>query len=502
MGVALVLGTTLAGCAGTTPAPERSDAPAIGRSEASLPGFPHHRPSSSLQRQRSAATIWPRLLEGFGLPELDTPQVEREIAWYTAHPLYLEAVWTRAERYLHYILGEVERRRMPSELALLPAVESGFRPQALSPSTAAGLWQFVPGTAAHLGLARDEWVDQRMDVVRGTRAALDYLQSLHASFGGDWLLTLAAYNGGPGYLGRLQEANARRGRGTAFEDLPLRAESETYVWRMLALRRLIENPGRYGITLPPILDAPYFATVELGHQIDLDALAALDELSTEELIALNPGLRRGVTHPQGPHRVLVPWRVADAVQSRFAVAAAPVMPWPRKGTPAPATRTLAYTVRRGDTLAAIARRHGTSVGALQRQNGLRGTLLHPGQHIAIPTAGTPTDAPNRCPATHTVRSGESLWTVARDRRVGMSALQACNAGIASAALRPGQVLRLPGTAVSPPRRVTYRVRPGDTLTRISASLGVQLKDLLAWNADLQPARILRAGENLSLLLAD
>lgn len=505
MVTALVAGACiLVGCAsqGPAPAPSRT----AGDAQSGLPSFPHMR-HPNVRQQRVPDAIWPRLREGFALPELDHPAVTRELDWYTDHPLYLEAMWARAERYLHFILGEVERRGMPTELALLPVIESGFRPQAVSPSAAAGLWQVVPATGTYLGLERNQWVDQRMDVVRSTRAALDYLQTLHGSFGGDWLLALAAYNGGPGYVGRLQNANRKRGRGTGVQDLPLRQESATYVWRMLALRRLLLAPHRYGVSLPPIADAPYFMAIDLPHQVDLDALAALDDLSTEEVVALNPGLRRGVTPPAGPHRVLVPARIAQAVHARFATGISPVSPWAEDTLAhaggAPARPAATYSVRRGDTLSTLARRHGTTVAALRQANNLGGDTLRVGQRLRLPDKGTAPAAGSGglgCTPGYTVAPGDTLWSVARARRVSVSALRACNIAVSSADLRPGQRLNLPRTALAGGRTVAYEVRRGDTLTRISAALGVTLRELLSWNQTLSPTRPLRAGDRIHLTL--
>lgn len=507
MVTALVAGACIVvGCAssGPAPAPKRT----AGDAQPGLPSFPHTQ-YPDMRPQRVPDTIWPRLREGLALPEIDHPAVRRQLDWYTDHPVYLEAMWARAERYLHFILGEVERRGMPSEIALLPVIESGFRPQAVSPSAAAGLWQVVPATGTHLGLERNQWVDQRMDVVRSTKAALDYLQTLHGSFGGDWLLALAAYNGGPGYVGRLQEANRKRGRGTRVQDLPLREESATYVWRMLALRRLLTAPERFGVSLPPIANAPYFTVIELPHQIDLDALAALDELSDEEVVALNPGLRRGVTPPTGPHRVLVPTRIAQAVHARFATGIPPVSPWAQDSlghlasAPARPAPTTAYSVRRGDTLSALAHRHGTTVAALRQANGLRGDTLRVGQRLRLPGGAATAPSGNGgldCTIGYTVAPGDSLWSVARARRVSVSALRACNPAVSSADLRPGQRLSLPHTARADGRTVAYQVRRGDTLTRISAALGVSLRELLAWNRALSPTRPLRAGDLIHLTL--
>lgn len=394
-----------------------------------------------------APSIWERLRAGFALPPVDHPSVQRALSWHTSHPLYLEAMWQRAERYLHYILEEVERRGMPTEVALLPVVESGFRPQAVSSSAAAGLWQFVPGTGRHLGLRQDAWEDQRLDVLTSTDAALDYLETLNSAFGGDWLLTLAAYNGGPGYVAKVQKANQARGRGTRFEDLPLRKETRTYVWRMLALQRLVQDPEQYGVTLPPLASVPYFEILEAPHQIDVGALAAIEELSSTELTALNPGLQRGVTPPDGPHRVLVPVHAASAVQARLAEPA-PVVTMADGAPPVVAT----HTVRRGENLTRLARHYGTTVAELQRLNALPSTRLKVGQSLRVPQQD------------------------------------------------PGNSAQAGQTADAATRTVAYRVRPGDTLTRIGHRFGVSLGQLLDLNANLSPSARLLAGQRITLIV--
>ncbi|WP_435963069.1 transglycosylase SLT domain-containing protein, partial [Immundisolibacter sp.] len=178
--------------------------------------------------------LWERLRNGFAMQMPNDPQIQTELRWYLDHPLFLENAWGRGSRYLYYILNEVERRGLPTELALLPVVESAFQTNAVSRSNAVGLWQFLAETGKDYGLHQTTWVDQRRDVIDSTRAALDYLTTLSQQFNGDWALALAAYNGGPGYISRMCETNRANGRGTGFLDLPLRGETRCYVPKLLA----------------------------------------------------------------------------------------------------------------------------------------------------------------------------------------------------------------------------------------------------------------------------
>lgn len=274
----------------------------------STPGSGGHakRPEPSGTARKSAAPavtlateneidIWQRLRAGFAIDMPDDPQIETELRWYVDHALFLENAWGRGSRYLFHILNEVEQRGLPTELALLPIVESAFQPNAVSRSNAVGLWQFLSETGKDYGLHQTAWVDQRRDVIDSTRAALDYLGTLARQFNGDWTLALAAYNGGPGYVSRMCQSNRSRGLGATFLDLPLRNETRCYVPKLLALRKLVEDPARYGLSLPDIPNAPYFTTVDVDGPIRLDLLAAVEALSPDDIRALNAGFHRGST---------------------------------------------------------------------------------------------------------------------------------------------------------------------------------------------------------------
>ena len=227
-------------------------------------------PSSTALREHPATTIaaargiWPRLREGFALPDRNHPTVQEILA--SMRPSTARIIFERARPYLHLIVEEIEARDMPMEIALLPAVESGFDPFAYSHGRAAGLWQFIPETGRYYGLTQTWWYDGRRDILASTNAALDYLQALAKRFDGDWLLALAAYNAGPGTVSRAISDNAERGDPTDFWHLRLREETRRYVPKLLAFSRLVAEPGLKDLALPAIPDQPYLGVIELSSQ--------------------------------------------------------------------------------------------------------------------------------------------------------------------------------------------------------------------------------------------
>lgn len=235
------------------------------------------------------ADLWERLRQGFAMPDLDRRLVAVHEAWYAARPELVRGILARARRYLHYIVEEVERRGLPTELALLPAVESGFNPMALSPAQASGLWQFIPDTGTRYKLAQTAHFDARRDVLASTGAALDYLQSLYALHH-DWHLALASYNWGEQSV--LRAVERRRERGGGFESLALPEETRNYVPRLMALRNIVLQPEKFGLDLGDLPDEPYFTSVALDLDLDLRLASRLAEVPYEDLLALNPGYSR------------------------------------------------------------------------------------------------------------------------------------------------------------------------------------------------------------------
>ena len=466
--------------------------------------------------------LWDRLRAGYGLPEVDHARVDAELAWYARHQGYLDRVAARASPYLHHIVEEIERRELPMELALLPVVESAYDPWAYSHGRAAGLWQFIPGTGRLYALDQDWWHDERRDVLESTRAALDHLEDLSERYDGDWLLALAAYNSGAGNVNRaLRRDRARGGDGSDFFVLELPRETRAYVPRLIALARLVKDPAAHGVTLATIPDAPYFEIVETGGQIDLARAAVLAELAEDELYRLNPGLNRWATHPEGPHRLLVPVDHAAALEA--GIAALPDdarVAWTR------------HRIRPGEVLGTIAARYGVDVATLQRANRLRGTRIRAGDALLIPVASASSDRYSGSVAArdarrearvaareagaerqvHRVRPGESFWSIARRHGVNMRALADWNGLALADPLRAGQELVLwkaptlevaeaPPTAAGPSviRELAYRVRRGDSLWAIANRFGLRIADIVDWNR-LDADRALQPGQRLKLFV--
>lgn len=246
--------------------------------------------------------LWARLRSGYAMAELDSPLVAKHERWYSSNPEYMERMVKRARLYLYYIVDEVEKRDLPMEIALLPAIESAFKPHAYSRARAAGLWQFIPSTGKHFGLERTWWYDGRRDVVKATQAALDYLEELNKAFDGDWHLALAAYNAGERRVKNAIEYNRRRGRPTDYKNLrTLKPETLNYVPKLLAVSKIIANPESYDITLASIPNEPYFSRIEIGSQIDLGVAARMANVSLGDLYDINPAFKRRATTPNGPH---------------------------------------------------------------------------------------------------------------------------------------------------------------------------------------------------------
>ena len=450
---------------------------------------------------------WERIRSGMRLPHVGDGRVKREIAWFAKRQDYLDRVAERATPYLPYITEQVAARDMPMEIALLPIVESAFQPLARSSMSAAGIWQFMPATGRVYGLKQTWWYDGRRDVVNSTRAALDYLQKLVTDFEGDWLLAVAAYNAGEGNVQRAIDRNRRRGKPTDFWSLDLPRETESYVPKLLAVAALVANPDDYGVTLRPIPNEQYFDLVDLDGQIDLALAADLADISMDELKRLNPGFSRWATDPEGPHQLVLPVGSTELFSQRLA------------GIPdEDRVRWAHHKVRNGESLGLIARRYRTSVRELQRLNKLRGTLIRVGQSLVVPASGlsaatmsaaagagnTATDdTPHR--TTYVVRNGDSLWLIARQHGTSVKSIARSNGLSTSSVLRPGQTLKVVATsddivasAAAEPslRRISYTVRSGDSLWRISRRFGVSVGSVKRWNQLRGSA--LRPGQRLKL----
>lgn len=467
--------------------------------------------------------LWERIRSGLRMAMRDDPRVAAEREVYARHPDYLARVTERAEPYLFHIVEELEQRGMPLDLALLPVVESAFQPFAYSPGQAAGIWQFIPSTGRHFGLKQTWWYDGRRDVMASTNAALNYLQSLYERFN-DWELALAAYNAGQGTVARAIRANEKRGKPTDYWSLNLPRETESYVPRLLAIRSLIEDPARYNVALHSIPNQPYLTVVEVGSQIDLALAAQLAEMSIEDVYRLNPGFNRWATDPEGPHLLVMPVETAE----RFEQALAALPPERR-------VRWERHKIGRGDTLIGIANQYRTTVEVLKQVNELRGNTIRAGRHLIVPVASKSAQdymlsASQRMARKleaergghkriHTVKTGDTLWGIARRYGVTTQRLAAWNGMSPKDTLKPGRNLvvwtkkasasrdaasgnvvlaKAPVTMAKPPiklQKVRYKVRQGDSLYAIARKFKVTIADLRRWN-DLPSKSYLRPGQLL------
>lgn len=367
-----------------------------------------HRPSTGQEQAQPASVApdfntWDRVFQGFELNgHTGNPQVQRFIHYYGQHPEKLTMLSERASVFLHMIVHELDQRNMPTELALLPFVESAFDPDVFSHAGAAGLWQFIPSTGRLYGLQQSSAYDARLDPFAATGAAMDYLQKLNKDFNGDWLLALAAYNCGEGRVQKEIERNRRQGLPTSFWHLTsLPRETREYVPRLLAFKELIGNAQRYGITLPDTPNHARLAFLHVDKPVDLQALAQQVGLDSHQLTHLNPGFRTGIAIPQYSGRIIVPrshaQQLVDAVNAMPA-ASVSTRTLARKSSGGynrlATTRTgkkahyasnkhKTHTVRKGDTLQTIAMKHGTSVQALMKHNSKRSTTVKVGERISI-----------------------------------------------------------------------------------------------------------------------
>lgn len=284
-----------------------------------------HASSRSVAALQPPADLWERIRGGFAMPDIDSDLVRQHEQWYASRPDYMQRMTDRSRKYLFHIVEELEVRGMPSELALLPYIESAFNPQAVSSARAAGMWQFMPATGRDYDLRQNFFRDDRRNVLASTRAALDYLQRLYGMFG-DWHLALAAYNWGEGSVGRAIAANKRRGLGTRYVDLNMPAETRNYVPKLLAVKNIISDPDKFRAELPVIENHPYFDVVTVDRDIDIELAAKLADVELADFKALNPQLNRPVILAAGTPQILLPWdnakvftrNLAEYSEGRFA----------------------------------------------------------------------------------------------------------------------------------------------------------------------------------------
>ncbi len=380
--------------------------------------------------------LWARIKSGYAMPELDSPFTATQESWYAARPDYVKRMMARSQKYLFHVVEEVQKRGMPTEIALLPMVESAFNPQAYSTGHASGIWQFVPATGKNFGLKQTWWVDNRRDVTAATDAALTYLQKLHVMFG-SWDLALAAYNAGEGTVMRAIQNNRKKGLPTDYQSLSLPPETRAYVPKLQAVKNIVNNPEQYGLDIQPIANTPYFTQVSAPKQIDTKLAARLAGVSLEEFISLNPEYNRPVmTSSAGKNEILLPIGREDEFAANLANYNKPLVNWQT------------YNARRGERLDSVARKFGVTVAQLRDVNDLGAKpKLNASRPLLVPTQGQP-------PATADLSAESMAATPHADEKTSKAAL--------------------------PPNR-QYTVTHGDTVKSIAKHYGLTPRQLMTLN---------------------
>lgn len=457
--------------------------------------------------------VWERIRRGYRMPELDSPLVDRWVTYYTKDPAYIQRMTSRAGQYLYHIVEDVEARNMPTELALLPFVESAFQPEALSRVKAAGLWQFMPATGNDYALAQNLWRDDRQDVLESTRAALDYFDYLHGLFN-DWQLALAAYNWGEGSVQRAIARAKRNGKPTDYAHLRMPKETANYVPKLMAIKRIISNPERYGIELPDVGNEPFFIRITKPRDIDVKTAAELAGMPLNEFRALNPSYKLPVIVAAHNNVMLLPADKVDYFIDNLAS-------WMDSGQPL--SRWSTYRLKEGETLATVAAQSGMTESELRKVNGIpegrrvlpNSTLLVlAGADEQVDISAEEADARLRLSplttwrrVTYRVRSGDTLTSIARRWHITTKSIVTANR-LRSDRLRAGQrlVLTVPNvqrasipaasSGNSSGHHVIHTVRSGDTLDAIARRYGVTVAGLRMTNR--LEGNIIRAGQRLRI----
>lgn len=464
-------------------------------------------------------TVWTRVRDGFKIPNMENSVVDENLAKYSKRPDYLQRMANRSQKYLYHIIEEVTARGMPTEIALLPFVESAFVTNAKSRVKAAGLWQFMPATGKHYELDQTMWKDERYDVLQSTAAALTYLQRLHDEFD-DWPLAFAAYNWGEGNVRRAIKRNQSLGLPTDYMSLKMPAETRNYYPKLQAIKNIVQNPNDYGIKLPTIYNEPFFVQIFKDQDIDVKRAAKLAGMSYEEFSTLNPSFNRPVIVASHNHSMLMPTDKLDQFIENLVA-------YRTSGKPLSSWTT--YRVQPEDTVASIARKAHMTEAALREANQIpAGRRIKPGSLVLVSKSsglGNAEDissdtidasfalAQDYRRVTYRVRRGDNMRSVARRLGVSPATIMKSN-GLRSQRLRVGQTLRVnvpivtrqtttsrPTTTRSTPDTPVastkfYVVRKGDTLYSIANRYGITASALR--NANNISGNNISVGQRLTI----
>lgn len=325
--------------------------------------------------------LWDRIREGFVFSDSDSPLVIKHVRYYSERPDYVDRMMSRSSRYLFYIVEEVERRKMPMELALLPFIESAFNPEAFSRAKASGMWQFMPATGKHFQLSQNVFRDERRDVIQSTDAALDYFQRLYKMFG-DWELALAAYNWGEGNVSKAIKRNQAKRLPTDYKSLKMPDETRNYVPKLLAIKKIVSDPKAYGLNLPVLENHPYFVIVTTSKDIDVELAAEFARMTLPEFKAMNPSFNKPVILGASELQILLPFGRAESFEENLKSFEGPLATW------------TAVKLGSRETVDNLAQRLNVDANQVREVNAIpRGMRIKPGSTVIIPKNEINSDVP-------------------------------------------------------------------------------------------------------------
>ena len=426
---------------------------------------------------------------------IDEAAVKKQIDWLLKNPEYLTHVIEKSGPYIHYVYARIKESGLPIEITLLPIIESAYDPLAYSQSHASGLWQFIPSTAAYLGLERNIWFDARRDIVKSTEVAIKYLSYLNQKFGNDWSLTLASYNGGEGTVANSIKKNLELGKDPNFWQLSLPLETENYVPKFYALAHVLKNKKEFNLEIPEIPNQPVFEIIALENQIEIETIVEVSGIDYKTFTKFNPGYRRSITPPDDISNILIPIESVSQL-TQFINTEDPENWLPFSE----------YEIKFGDTLSEIALDHDSSVDLIKTINYLNTDLLRVGQILKVPhNRGTPVIHKRSVTTqivSHEVLSGDTLSQIAKNYKTTIRDIMLQNK-LRSSKIFTGQSLeiqiRTNTIAQSHIRKVFYKIREGDSLYLIAKRFSVSINDIRKWNTSTR-SKYIHPGETLILMV--
>ena len=389
--------------------------------------------------------LWQRVRDGFGMADIDTDLVRDRERWYASRPDYVARMTERGSRYLFYIVEELGKRNMPTELALLPFIESAFNPQAMSTARASGMWQFIPSTGRHFELTQNVFRDDRRDVLASTRAALDYLEKLHGMFD-DWQLALAAYNWGEGSVQRAIARNQKAGLPTDYLHLRMPAETQLYLPKLQAIKNIVFHPANFGVVLPPLFNHPYFLAVPIERDIDVALATKLSDLPIEEFRSLNPQMNRPVILAAGTPQILLPYDNANRFVRELPKYRGPLATWtawtaPKTMKTAEAAKSVGMSESRLREVNQIPSRMLVKAGSVLLVPRSDSLLIDVSSHVAdTATLSLSPEAPPLRKLVLKAGRRDSVASIASRYRVSAAQVAAWNSVAATARFKPGQTI--------------------------------------------------------------